>query len=235
MFLDPYVTQGPAGPCISAAQASRFAKEVAGDFNPLHDPDNKRFCVPGDLLFALVLARHGLAAHMEFAFTGMLGADLPLDLPTQPGEAFAVRGGGRTVLEVRRRGPVTRDAAAVEALVRRYVAFSGHNFPDILVPLMERHGVMISPDRPLVVYERMALDLEPGPHPDLDMTLTGSTLEQAGRRGDAHLHFELASGGRVVGRGTKKLVLSGLRDYESAAMQGLVGRYQAWRAAYLGG
>ena len=46
----------------SQEQASRFAKEVAGDFNPLHDVGSRRFCVPGDLLFVTLLSEYGVAA-----------------------------------------------------------------------------------------------------------------------------------------------------------------------------
>ncbi len=34
---------------------------VVDDFNPIHDEDNKRFCVPGDLLFSVLLANVGLS------------------------------------------------------------------------------------------------------------------------------------------------------------------------------
>ena len=66
MFLNDYFTESNDDIVISAQQASRFAKEVAGDFNPIHNLDAKRFCVPGDLLFSLVLAKYGLSQHMEF-------------------------------------------------------------------------------------------------------------------------------------------------------------------------
>jgi hypothetical protein len=59
---------------ISPDQGSRFAKDIAGDFNPIHDADSRRFCVPGDLLFALVLARYGVSACMHCRFVGMVGA-----------------------------------------------------------------------------------------------------------------------------------------------------------------
>ena len=60
MFLDDFYALAGGRLCIAAEQASQFAKRMAGDYNPIHDPDARRFCVPGDLLFALVLAQHGL-------------------------------------------------------------------------------------------------------------------------------------------------------------------------------
>ena len=48
MLLSDYYAIDTAGLRICADQASNFAKAIAGDFNPLHDPDNRRFCIPGD-------------------------------------------------------------------------------------------------------------------------------------------------------------------------------------------
>jgi hypothetical protein len=126
-----------------------------------------------------------------------------------------------------------RNPALVEAFIRCYVAFSGRNFPHILVPLMERERVMINTDRPLVIYESMSFELEPAEAGELSMELAASTLEQNGKRGDVRLHFLLHRDGEPIGQGFKKLVLSGLRDYEAAAVQSLMDRYAGWKAAYL--
>ena len=78
MFLDRFHSVQDGHVVISALQASQFAKEIAGDFNPIHDPDARRFCVPGDLLFAIVLARFGLSENMTFRFRSLLGENVPL-------------------------------------------------------------------------------------------------------------------------------------------------------------
>ncbi len=72
MPLGIFYTSNTSDIRISARQASSFAKQVAGDFNPIHDPDNKRFRVPGNLLFALALAYQGVNRQMSFSFAGML-------------------------------------------------------------------------------------------------------------------------------------------------------------------
>lgn len=78
MFLQQfYSADGPAL-SVSAEQGSSFAKTISNDFNPIHDMDSKRFCVPGNLLFALVLERYGLSQQMRFDFSGMVSADTPL-------------------------------------------------------------------------------------------------------------------------------------------------------------
>ena len=70
MFKDFYAQRGEYV-VISAEQASRFAKGVAGDYNPIHNPGARRFCVPGDLLFTLVLtkvrfvATNGISLHQH--------------------------------------------------------------------------------------------------------------------------------------------------------------------------
>jgi len=236
MFLDAFHNPDADGIRISAQQGSRFAKEVAGDFNPLHDPDNKRFCVPGDLMFSLVICRYGLSPHMEFRFSGMLGADTPLLMPATDADEFALRDANdKTYLEIKRSGEPVHDAEVIENLVRRYVAFSGHNFPHIMVPLMRQKGVMINTDRPMVIYESMSFQLDGPVGPDLTLELVDSNLEYSGKRGASKLHFEFRENGEVAGRGCKNILLSGLRDYEEEKMRDLVHRYEGWRAAHQNG
>ncbi len=70
-------------------QGSDFAKQVADDFNPLHDVDAKRFCIPGDLLFSVMLARYGISSHMECIFSGMVTEGVELLLP-EPAEELQI-------------------------------------------------------------------------------------------------------------------------------------------------
>ena len=91
MFLNPFFNKSNEFVTISADQASNFAKSVANDFNPIHDPDAKRFCVPGDLLFALTLAKYGLSKTMSFRFEGMVGKDLLLDFPESIDSEFLLK------------------------------------------------------------------------------------------------------------------------------------------------
>lgn len=238
MLLEPFHrTQGEY--CtVSAQQGSDFAKGIAGDFNPLHDAGNSRFCIPGDLLFALVLTRQGLSQSMRLGFEGMAGADLPLHIPFQASPSSMLTGGAKGLVRVTRHGAMTNDQAIIERLVSRYVSFSGHNFPHFLVPLMQRHGVMVNPERPLVIYEGMAfeltsLELAQSGSNRLDLALVDSALEIEGKRAKAHLQFEWRLGDERVGSGAKTLVLGGLRTFESKSLQGLVDRYNGWRADYL--
>lgn len=233
MFLDPFHAAEDGRLRISAAQGSAFAKQIAGDFNPIHDATHPRFCVPGDLLFALVLAHCGLSRRMTFRFTGMVAADTALTVIERDADILVETADGKPCLEVERSGQLTRDEALIESLVRRYVAFSGQNFPHILVPLMEQQGVMINPERPLVIYDRMAFELDRLDNPDVDVALESTELEVKGKRGEARLGFRLTAAGKPVGQGAKTLILSGLRAYEAAALRGLVERYAQWKAAGL--
>ncbi|WP_163558227.1 DUF3581 family protein [Halomonas sp. NO4] len=236
MFLDPYHTRTASRVRISARQASDFAKRVAGDFNPIHDADARRFCVPGDLLFALVLSRFGLSRHMDFRFRSMVGAEVPLRLEALDDAHIEVSDDdGKRYLEVARRGEHTADAGVIEAFTRRYVAFSGRNFPHVLKPLMEAEGVMFNPRRPLVVYDSMGFSLE---RLDLErpaLELVDSSLAVNGKRGDVRLEFRITDAGETVGSGTKKLVVSGLCDYDPAAMEEVVTEFYRLKAAYEAG
>ncbi|SDK21402.1 DUF3581 family protein [Billgrantia gudaonensis] len=235
MFLDPYHTRSASRIRITARQASDFAKRVAGDFNPIHDPDARRFCVPGDLLFALVLSHFGLSRHMDFRFRSMVGNDVPLHLEAPDDTHIAVSDDdGKRYLEVARRGERTEEAGVIEAFTKRYVSFSGKNFPHVLKPLMEAEGVMFNPRRPLVVYDSMGFSLDRLDLKQPRLELVDSALEVHGKRGDVQLQFCITDAGEVVGSGTKKLVVSGLCDYDPAAMDEVVTEFYRLKAAYEG-
>src|SRR5690606_24747349 len=115
MFLDRFYSVQDGRILITAPQASHFAKEVAGDFNPIHDPDARRFCVPGDLLFAVVLARFGLSSNMTFRFRNLLGAEVPLEFrESDNGTIEVCDEAGKVYLEVSRSGELTRDEKVIE-------------------------------------------------------------------------------------------------------------------------
>lgn len=232
MFSEQFYSVQDGRIVISAPQASYFAKEIAGDFNPIHDPDARRFCVPGDLLFTIVVSRFGLSENMTFKFRNLLGAEVPLEFrESDNGEAIqVVDEAGKVYLEVTRKGAVTRDEKVIEEFSRCYVAASGKNFPHTLKPLMESHGVMFNPDRPMVMYESMSLALTQleNPHPDLE--LNNANLEVAGKRGNVTLEYNLQSSGKTVGEVAKRLVLGGLREYCPEAMAGIIEEFYRLKA-----
>jgi hypothetical protein len=217
-------------------QASAFAKGVAGDFNPIHDVDNKRFCVPGDLLFSVALQRYGLSQQMRVVFSGMVGDGVTLDFPATAAPAIEVLDAhGKTCLSLKRSGRTTTDLATICAIIHCYVQFSGQAFPHILVPLMAKHQLMINPDRPLIIYESMSIELQ---HFEFDaprLELTDARLDTRGKRGKAHLRFEVKSGGEVIGHGAKSMVLSGLRPFRADEINVLVNHYVARKNRFAAG
>lgn len=234
MFLEAFHNVVDDRVVISPEQASKFAKEVAGDFNPIHDPDAKRFCVPGDLLFSLTLAKYGLSQNMSVSFSGMVGKDKPLILPEKDDGVIEIKDDADKVYtHVEHSGEVTHDAALIETLIRKYVAFSGQNFPYILVPLLEKHQVMFNPKRPLVIYESMSFKLDTVAIAEPELSLVDSTLEVNGKRGDAHFLFEIRDGDKIVGRGDKKLIVSGLQPFDAAVMDEVVTNFVTLKDAYL--
>ena len=233
MLIDQYYTFENGKISFTREQGSNFAKQVADDFNPIHDPDARRFCIPGDLLFAIILAEYGLSQHMEFTFTGMVVDGIELVLP-EPAPELAINDTeGRQYLNIHSSGDNTRNASLIDTLTRSYVEFSGHTFPHILVPLLAEHKLMLNPDRPVAIYESMAIDLD-------RLNITNPVLESAsssvkitGKRGDATLAFNLVENGSVIGRGMKRVILGGLRDYDEEAMTGAVAAYNQLKAEFV--
>jgi hypothetical protein len=235
MLIDQYYSAQDGKISFTREQGSNFAKQVADDFNPIHDPDARRFCIPGDLLFSIILARYGLSQHMEFAFTGMVVDGIELLLPESAPELAINDTQGRQYLTIRRGGENTRDAVLLDRLTREYVEFSGHTFPHILVPLLAEQNVMINPDRPMVMYESMTIDLD-----RLDIEAPGLELDHNeltinGKRGELKLAFNLVDSGAVVGRGNKRMILSGLREYDKAAMDAIIATLNERKLAFLPG
>lgn len=234
MFLKEFYSGPDHLTKITAEQGSLFAKEIANDFNPLHDIDAKRFCVPGDLLFAIVLEKYGLSKKMNFIFSGMLGHDVTLDFPETEDDQFEIVGShGKTILKVERNGERIANDSVVDAVSRNYVAFSGHNFPYVLVPLMAKQKVMINLTRPLVLYDSMTLEFEHLNFTEPEVEMLEPELTVNGKRGDAHFNFQIKSEGKVVGYGYKKIIISGMREYEEDPMQAFVDEYLARKEAYL--
>ena len=228
MFLQSFYTESDDQFSVSGEQGSQFAKQICNDYNPIHDPDSKRFCVPGDLLFALSLNNYGLSEKMNFDFSGLVPADKLLVFPTPENSELVIKDEREKVyLTLVREGEVNSEQDVIEHLVRSYVAFSGHSFPYILVPLMEQHQVMINNNRPLVMYQSMSLNLDQLDLEKPEVKLINSDMQVEGKRGNVTLHFAINDGGKAVGRGEKKLVLSGLREFDAQAMEQLIKEYEA--------
>lgn len=225
MLLDDFVTRSAEGFSFSRLQSCRFAKEIATDFNPIHDVDAKRFCVPGDLLFAYLLSHYGLTKELSCSFAGMVSADVLLRCEQHGDELRICDEQGKVYLALQQQGEASHDLAVIEPLIRDYVQFSGQNFPHILQPLMQQHNVMIHPGRPLVIYESMALSFDTLPSERVELSLAASSLQVEGKRGNVLLQFVLTQNGQQIGRGQKRMILSNLQAYDETHMQQMIAEY----------
>ena len=231
MFLQSFFSQNGNQFSISAEQGSQFAKQVCNDYNPIHDVESKRFCVPGDLLFALTLNNYGLSQQMRFDFSGLVPANKELLFPEWNTSELSITDSREKIyLNAYREGDMSQEQSAIEHLVRSYVAFSGHSFPYILVPLMQEHQVMINVSRPLVMYQSMSLSLDQIALSAPEVKFLDAQMEVDGKRGNVTLQFSINEGEKAIGRGEKKLVLSGLREFDQQAMDQLILDYEARKA-----
>ena len=223
-MLSAYYQQQNGKVSFTREQGSGFAKTLADDFNPLHDVDAKRFCVPGDLLFSLVLDKYGVSEKMSFSFLGMVTDAVELQMPAAA-KALEFSDGDKAYLAVNRSGQSSQNPQLIENLIRSYVAFSGTAFPHVIVPLMAEQDAMISPKRPMVMYQSMAIELD-----RLDIcapTLAPSkpSFNYEGKRGSITLRFNLIENDEIVGRGEKHMLVSGIPRYLEEAMDGLISAY----------
>ena len=226
MFIENFYTEKDSRILISKEQASNFAKQIADDFNPIHDPDSKYFCVPGDLLFSLILGKYGLSQQMTFTFSGMVGDNVPLHFPESSETEFSITDdNNKQYLRVEHQGETSTEVKMIAEFTKNYVAFSGTNFPDVIVPLMKEHNVMINPDRPLVIYESMSIDLDTIDIQQPALEPIGTSLKVQGKKAIALLEFAVKSEGKIIGKGLKKLALRGLRDFDQQKVDEVVNFY----------
>ncbi|MFT6987864.1 MAG: hypothetical protein ACJAT7_003729 [Psychromonas sp.] len=234
MLLESYYTKYDNIMRITAEQASDFAKQQCHDFNPLHDPDNKRFCVPGDLLFALALYEYGISESMSFTFTNMVGANMGIIFPEADSEHIIITNEqGKSVLEIKKQGNTSHDPVLIKSLIKNYVVFSGQNFPTLLMPLMKKHNVMFNPARPLVMYNSMSFEFESlSLDNPLHVELSDSYFEVETKRADSFLNFDIFDGQKVIGKGIKKLIVAGLKPYDHELISAFSLAYESRRSAF---
>ncbi len=228
MNIEEYYQTEGSTLSFTRQQASDFAKNVAGDFNPIHDVDSKRFCVPGDLLFSVIIHHYGLRQKMIFSFSGMVGDHVNLILPEADPEnehLTLLDEKGKKYLTMDCSGQSTQNENLIESLTTHYVEFSSQAFPHIIVPLMSEQNVMINPDRPLVIYESMSLELDTLEIDGIDLELSNKSLQVNGKRGNLTLEYDLLSNGKKIGQGCKRMVLSGLREFDKSRMDEVTDTY----------
>lgn len=226
MQLEQYVSQQGHTFQFSREQASLFAKRVAKDFNPIHDVDATRFCVPGDLLFTVALNQLGLRENMHVRFADMVTADTELHFESNELDKHEIRDSkDKGFLFIEASGKRSDQYQQNLKLAEQYVAFSGKTFPHVLVPLWKEHAVMVNPTRPLVIYESMTLSMTTLDFDSPTITLSDSSLTVNGKRGNVLLDIEINDGNNIIGQGQKRLLLSGLKPYDQGAIDNLIKFY----------
>lgn len=232
MFVENFYTQSGGKYSFSKQQGSDFAKEIAGDFNPLHDPENNRFCIPGDLLFSLSLSKFGISQNMTFDFQGMVSGDSEVHFVETAEQIKVVNDNEKSFLTVSRDGEINQEQAFVEALVRSYVAFSGKTFPHIIVELMKEEGVMVNPVKPMVIYDMMELGFAKFSQHRPEVVLKNSRFDVNGKRGMVIMNFDICANDEVIGHGEKQIIMSGLRPYDQEGIDVLVDNYDQSREQF---
>jgi len=225
MFTEDFYTRSDENFIFSKQQGSDFAKNIAGDFNPLHDIDNSRFCIPGDLLFSVMLGEFGASKQMHFDFQGMISGDMPVHFIQNDESIVAQNDKNKQLLKLTKSGDITQDQTFIEGLIRSYVAFSGKTFPHIIIRLMKQQGVMINTRKPMVIYDQMSLSLESFSNVAPEVILKDCDFDVTGKRGVVTMNFDIRASNESIGVGEKKIIMSSLRPYEQGEIDYLVDTY----------
>jgi len=233
MLLENYYTKNQNTFSVTPQQASDFAKFVAGDFNPIHDADAKRYCAPGDLLFAIVVSNFGLFEKMSIEFSGMVSDTTSLIFTDLDKSAILSDENEKQYLSINKQGLKISNQKAINSLIEKYVEFSGQAFPHVLVPQMSEKNVMINPDRPLVIYKQMEIEIEPIEFSEPELQLTNTIFDVNGKRGEICLEFDIREKNNKIGNGKKIMTLSGLRPFDQEQIDTLVENYNTRKNNFL--
>lgn len=234
MFLNEFYSQKDSSFRFTQQQASRFAKTVANDYNKIHDVDNKRFCVPGDLLFAVSLVKFGLSETMKIDFTGMVKNDTDLVFsPLLDNKTEILNPEQKSFMELELGGQSSHDENIISKIIKEYVQFSGKNFPDIMVPLMRSKDLMFNPARALIMYKSMQISMTRVEVNRIELKFDEAIIEVQGKRASVTFKFDFYEGDEKVGTGQKEMILSGLIPYEESVMAGVIADYQSAKTKYL--
>ena len=170
---------------------------------------------------------------MVFNFSGMVGDNTDLILPDGERNHLALMDDKeKKYLAIERSGESTTNAKLIESLTTHYVEFSSRAFPHIIVPLMAEQNVMINPDRPLIIYESMSFELDTLDIESIELELSSTLLKVNGKRGGLTLDYNLLSDGSKVGSGCKRMVLSGLREFDQTHIDELTEAYENRKSAF---
>jgi len=234
MFLNEFYSQEDSTFRFTQHQASHFAKTVANDYNKIHDVDNKRFCVPGDLLFAVSLAKFGLSETMKINFTGMVRNDIDLQFsPLSENKTTIINANEQVLMELELAGNSSHDDEIISKIIIEYVQFSGKNFPDVMVPLMRSENLMFNPARALIMYKCMEINMTRVDVKNIALRFDEALIDVNGKRATVTFKFDFYEGEEKVGTGQKEMLLSGLIPYEESVMNGVIADYQAAKVKYL--
>lgn len=215
-------------------QASHFAKLEANDFNPIHDEASPRFCVPGDLLLAILLTKEGIAEQMQLSFSGMISDKNALTLYTHTDNSIEVLDANeKAYLKLERTGKIKKDPIWANKIAKKYIQLSGMGFPHIMVPLLKENDLMINPARPLVIYDSMSLTFFDFDFSEPEVQLTDSVITFEGKRGIVTLSFKFTEKGRSIGEGQKRMICSSLIPYEESVATALIDKFYLNKASFL--
>ncbi len=228
MHLTEYYSEQNGSFSFSQLQASNFAKLVANDYNNIHDVNSRRFCVPGDLLFALSLTKFGLYPSMKIEFKDMVKNDISLQFTRVDEVNTAITGEeDKEFMTLASSGDPVTEPALITKVIKDYVRFSGENFPTLLVPLLKEKSLMLSPTRALAMYKNMSIDLQTRKLSNPTIAFAGSDIDVQGKRATVILKFNFIQDDEIVGTGQKEMILSGLIPFQQEVVDGVIRDYEA--------
>lgn len=207
---------------------SAYARNVAKDFNPIHSHLAKKYCVPGDLIFALITEMHGAHNYMRVDFLNRVGAECKLFFDTKRIALALLDVDKKLYAELATAGDKSVCPKRLKTVSNVVVSCTSGYFPYKLIDNLREENVMLSIRRSMVMLKSIEVELR-NIHSasSLVAKYQSSGLELSGKRGEVKVYFQLFDDdGISVGFVTKTVLIIGIEKFNDKASKQYLDDYE---------
>lgn len=200
---------------FNAVACDAYARNVVKDFNPIHNHLAKNYCVPGDLIFALMVERGGVHGSMRMDFLNRVGKDSEyIFVSGKAGMALLDRG-NKVQAQLIGSGDASVCVKCISAVSDAVLSCTSSYFPYKMMRSLRAENLMLSGCRSLVILKSIEVNVSDLHFAsDLTAVFCSSSLRHSGRRGTIDAHFQLVGGnGQVLGQVIKTALIIGIERF----------------------
>lgn len=200
-------------------KASQFAKNVSNDQNPIHDHDNKNYCIPGDLIFSMCADVLGLGSETDLYLHHPIGKNSSILIKEAKDGFYLGRDQSGIKIFTYRKNGETTDICDTGNFLNCFARVTETLFEDAIHPQLKQKGLMINPSSPSVVLTSISIRKSENSKPVHKIKPDESVATGNVKRAKVTAKYTMNDlYDNSIGEARKTLFISGLREYCVASM-----------------